>query len=167
MRKVLGAILATTMFLASSFLSSAHEDIFPRYEECGQYGRPGVEIVEEDIAEEERLGDMELMAQLVEAEAGNQSLEGKVLVAEVLLNRVADPHFPDTIEEVIFQKNQFAVTTDGAWEKAAWNMQESDYEAVEIACSEHKNKDVLYFSYGGYVKGTTPLFKVGDHCFSK
>ena len=44
------------------------------YSEFGQYGRPGVlifEDTEEQIAEEIRLGEMEVLAQLVEAEAGS------------------------------------------------------------------------------------------------
>ena len=50
------------------------------YSEVGEYGRPFVLVTEdtqEQIQEEIRLGDMELVAQLVEAEAGNQSFEGK------------------------------------------------------------------------------------------
>ena len=58
------------------------------YEEFGQYGRPGaivIEDTEEQIQEEIKLGEMELLAQLVEAEAGNQCFEGKCLVVDVCL----------------------------------------------------------------------------------
>ena len=44
----------------------------------------------------------ELLACLVEAEAGNQPFEGKLLVADTVLNRREHELFPDTIEDVIF-----------------------------------------------------------------
>lgn len=63
--------------------------------------------------------EMRMVAQLVQAEAGNQDLTGKRLVADVVLNRVDSERFPNTVEEVIFQKNpvQFGVTVDGAFDR--------------------------------------------------
>ena len=138
------------------------------FSEVGQYGRPFVyvtEDTEEQIQEEIRLGEMELLAQLVEAEAGNQPFEGKCLVVDVILNRVESPEFPDTISEVIFADGQFSVVKNGAFEKAAWNMQESDYAAVAVEMELHQNKDVLYFNNCSQVAGTGTKFKVGGHWF--
>lgn len=138
------------------------------YSEIGQYGRPGVlvtEDTEEQIQEEIYLGELELLAQLVEAEAGNQSFEGKCLVVDVILNRVESPDFPDTISEVIFQPGQFSVIKNGAFEKAGWNMQESDYAAVMCETQLHQNKDVLYFNNCSTVAGKGYKFKVGGHWF--
>ena len=42
---------------------------------------------------------------IVEAEAGDEDIFGKMLVAGVVLNRVLDEHFPDTVKEVVFQNN--------------------------------------------------------------
>lgn len=141
------------------------------YTEIGQYGRPGVLVyetndTEEQIQEEILLGDMELIAQLVEAEAGNQDFDGKCLVVDVVLNRVESPDFPDTVEGVIFQDDQFSVIKNGAWDKAAWNMKESDYAAVTVEMALHTNKDVLYFNNCKYVSGNGEPFKVGDHWFN-
>lgn len=140
------------------------------YSEIGQYGRPGCLVYEtedsdEQIAEEIYLGELELLAQLVEAEAGNQDFEGKCLVVDVVLNRVESPDFPNTISEVIFQDGQFSVITNGAFDKAAWNMQESDYAAVMVETELHTNRDVLYFNNCSTVSGTGNKFKVGDHWF--
>lgn len=141
------------------------------YTEIGQYGRPGslvyeMEDDEEQIAEEIYLGELELLAQLVEAEAGNQDFDGKCMVVDVVLNRVESPDFPNTISEVIFQDGQFSVITNGAFEKAAWNMQESDYAAVMVETELHTNRDVLYFNNSRYVSGTGTPFKVGGHWFN-
>ena len=138
------------------------------YTEIGEYGRPGIlifEDTEEQIQEEIRLGELELLAQLVEAEAGNQSFEGKCLVVDVVLNRVESDEFPDSISEVIFQDGQFSVVTNGAFDKAAWNMQDSDYAAVMCEVELHQNKEVLYFNNCSIVAGTGEKFKVGDHWF--
>lgn len=136
--------------------------------EVGQYGRPFVLDMydsEEQIAEEVRLGEMELLAQLVEAEAGNQPFEGKCLVVDTVLNRVESDDFPDTITEVIFEPGAFSVTTNGALEKAAWNMQESDFAAVACEMELVSNDKVIAFNCNKKVAGTGRLFKCGGHYF--
>lgn len=119
---------------------------------------------EEEIAEEIRFGEMELIAQLVMAEAGNQDLTGKRYVADVVLNRVDSDDFPDTVEEVIFQKNQFNVIENGAFDEAAWTITEECYEAVLLEYEERLNYDILYFSRGPS-KYASNHFKHQDHWF--
>jgi N-acetylmuramoyl-L-alanine amidase len=48
-------------------------------------------------------GNVYLLAQAVHGEARGEPYLGKVAVAAVVLNRVADPRFPNTIEGVIYQ----------------------------------------------------------------
>lgn len=55
-----------------------------------------------------------LLAQLVESEAKGEPYEGKVAVAEVVLNRVSSGQFPNTIEGVIYQSGQFQVVSNGS-----------------------------------------------------
>ena len=163
---VIGLIFGVSLFASRTFVSEA-----TGYTEVGEYGRPFViatEDSDEQIAEEIYLGELELLAQLVEAEAGNQPFEGKCLVADVILNRVESPDFPDTISEVIFQKNpiQFSTVYNGAFEKAAWNMKESDYAAVMYEVEMHENKEFLYFNNSPDVSGTGTPVKVGGHWFN-
>lgn len=135
--------------------------------------RPVIEIkeltytedpTEEEIEEEIHLGEMELIAQLVMAEAGNQDLTGKRYVVDVVLNRVDSDDFPDTVEEVIFQKNQFSVIENGAFDEAGWTITEECYEAVELEYEERLNYDILYFSRG-QSKYASNHFKHQDHWF--
>lgn len=135
--------------------------------------RPVIEIkelsyvedpTEEEIAEEIRFGEMELIAQLVMAEAGNQDLTGKRYVVDVVLNRVDSDEFPDTVEEVIFQQNQFSVIDNGAFDEAGWTITEECYEAVKLEYEERLNYDILYFSRG-QSKYTSNHFKHQDHWF--
>lgn len=55
------------------------------------------------------------------AEAEDESLELKEAVVKVVLNRVEDTYFPDTIEDVIFQKlggvYQFSPIANGRWDR--------------------------------------------------
>lgn len=54
--------------------------------------------------------ELDLLARLVYSESGGESYDTKLRVASVVMNRVVDPNFPNTIREVIYQKNQFSVT---------------------------------------------------------
>ena len=105
--------------------------------------------------------DAELLAKTVEAEAGNQSIEGKRLVAAVVLNRVENAAFPDTIEDVLSQPKQFTTYRNLDNTEATWQ----DKLAVKMELETRSNKEVIYFRRDHYGTGT-PLMKVGDHYFS-
>lgn len=57
--------------------------------------------------------DRELLARLVEAEAAGEPYKGKVSVAAVVLNRVKDSRFPNTIKGVIYQRHAFESVSNG------------------------------------------------------
>lgn len=59
-----------------------------------------------------------LLAKIAMAEAESEDTEGKALVMLVVLNRVwDDEEFPDTIEEVIYQPEQFSPISNGRFDK--------------------------------------------------
>ncbi len=54
------------------------------------------------------------ISSVVEAESDrSESLEGRILIAEVILNRVNSPSFPDTITGVLTQSGQFTTVVNG------------------------------------------------------
>lgn len=57
--------------------------------------------------------DVYWLSHIIYAESGNQPLNGKIAVGNVVLNRVADPAFPDNIRDVIFQRGQFTPVENG------------------------------------------------------
>ena len=61
--------------------------------------------------------DLFWLSRVIYRESGNQSLEGQMAVGNVVLNRVADPVFPDTVEGVLAQKNQFTTYKSGVLRK--------------------------------------------------
>lgn len=123
---------------------------------------------EEEIRNEIMYGEIEMLAQLIQAEAGTEDELGKRYVADVVLNRVDSPLFPDKIEAVIFQKNpvQFSCTANSGFSEAAWTVTEECFRVALEEYSEHRvNDQILYFRTDRYGSGT-PAFKHGRHYFS-
>ena len=57
--------------------------------------------------------DIQLMARAINGEARGEPYEGKVAVGAVILNRVKDSRFPNSISGVIYQKGAFTAVSDG------------------------------------------------------
>lgn len=93
--------------------------------------------------------DYDILLKIVESEAGGEDEEGKLLVANVILNRVNHPKFPDTVKEVVFQEEkgvfQFSPVADGR----LYSVKVSDETigAVDRAlCGEDISEGALYFA---------------------
>lgn len=71
-----------------------------------------------------------LLARIAMAEAEGCNTQTKTLIIMCVLNRVWSDEFPDTIEEVIFQENQFSPIDNGRWDRVKPN--EDCYEAVKV-----------------------------------
>ena len=52
-------------------------------------------------------GDRFCLAQNIYFESGNQPKAGRIAVAQVTLNRVNDPQFPDTVCDVVYQTKEY------------------------------------------------------------
>lgn len=63
--------------------------------------------------------DLFLLSRVIEGEAGSAwlSVEWKMMTGEVLLNRVASPEFPDTMEECVKQPNQYSGADKGKFDR--------------------------------------------------
>ena len=97
--------------------------------------------------------EIELIALVTMAEAEGESEEGQRLVIDTILNRVDHERFPDTINEVIYQPNQFT---------SMWNGRVDRCYVIE----NRTNHEVMFFTAGRYGKYGTPMFQVGNHYFS-
>ncbi|WP_394137167.1 cell wall hydrolase [Cytobacillus oceanisediminis] len=115
-------------------------------------------------AEEKRL-----LARLVQAEAEGEPFEGKVAVADVVLNRVEHEQFPDTVKDVIYQKNAFEPVQNGSINKPASN---EAVQAVETALvDKEKNEELLYFynpetATSQWIFSREVVKKIGNHAFA-
>ncbi len=57
--------------------------------------------------------DVQLIARAINGEARGEPYEGQVAVGAVILNRVKDSRFPNTIAGVIYQQGAFTAVSDG------------------------------------------------------
>lgn len=76
------------------------------------------------------LYNVTMMAHIVNGEARGESYKGQVAVAAVILNRVESNEFPNTISNVVFQKNAFTAVNDGQYKLEP---DTSAYQAVKDA----------------------------------
>ena len=127
-------------------------------------------LADEDGAEDVAVGfsasDLDLLAALVWAEAGDQPIpEGLCYVCDVVLNRVDSPAWPNTIREVIYQPGQFSVVSNGALDRSYGNAPQVAYDAVLSQLQSRYNYDIIYFSMGYNANGTI-AFTHGTHYYS-
>lgn len=120
-------------------------------------------------------GEAYLLAKIAMAEAEGESTEGKALVMLVVLNRVLDDNFPDTIGEVIFQHNgddyQFRPVGSGRIYENEPN--EDCWAALDLIYSGwDESQGALYFESSKrdktwHSRNLEFLFEEGGHKFYK
>ena len=125
-----------------------------------------VEPVEQEEPEpsQDPENEMELLARCIEAEAGNQSVLGRRLVTDVILNRVDSPGYPNTIRDVIYQPGQFAVVKNGAIDEVVPSAE--TWEAISRELVNRIDNTILFFQAGYYGPYGEPWEQVGGHWFS-
>lgn len=111
--------------------------------------------------------EIDLMARLVRAEAGGESYEGMVAVASVVLNRVSDNQFPDSVQGVIYAKNQFSPVANGSINRAASDVH---YKAVKDALTRDNTNGATFFYAPGivdsnYMESLRTVATIGAHEF--
>lgn len=88
--------------------------------------------------------DMQILCAIVEREAGGEDRLGKMLVADVVLNRVKSPLFPDTVKEVVLADGQFQPVKGGALPET--EPSEDTIDAVRQALQEaDRSGGALFF----------------------
>ena len=119
--------------------------------------------------------DRVILEKIVQAEAGNQDHQGKLLVANVILNRVKNEKFPSTIREVVFAPRQFSPIADGSYAKACAS-QDTKKAVDEALHGVDGSQGALYFMDRRYADGgnvswfdrsLTRLFQHQGHEFYK
>ncbi len=109
------------------------------------------EVEAEDYKNRIRLKNKEynVLLRIVEAEAGGEDITGKMLVANVIMNRVKSSRFPDTVTEVVYQTNskgkaQFSPTVDGRMDSVTVT-EETEEAVIRVLCGEDSSNGALYF----------------------
>lgn len=120
------------------------------------------------------------LAQAVFYESANESLEGQMAVAEVVMNRVADHRYPNTACDVVFQGAtrttgcQFSFTCDGSMDKrkpSGWRWENAQNVAAHVLMDQHERRTEGATHYHAtYVDpvwnaGLVKTEKIGLHVF--
>lgn len=108
--------------------------------------------------------EVEILARCVEAEAGDQSIDVKRAVVSVILNRVDDDAWPETISEVIADPYEFATYWNGAMNEVEPAV--STYEAISLEMETRSYPGLFYFDMDQYLAYGTPYARMGDLYFS-
>lgn len=94
--------------------------------------------------------ELDLLAAIIQCEAGGESHTGKVAVGAVIMNRIRDGRFPDSISGVVYQSGQFSPVSSGALDQVlSQGAREDCYAAAREALNgSNPVGDALYFNSG-------------------
>ncbi|ORX23668.1 cell wall hydrolase [Thermoanaerobacterium sp. PSU-2] len=114
--------------------------------------------------------DVLLLAKLIQAEGESEPMIGKVAIGAVVVNRVQNQNFPDTISEVIFEPGQFESVTNNR----IFNVENIDEECIISALKALEGEDPtdgsLYFyntytATNDWIKSKKVSVAIGKHNF--
>lgn len=119
--------------------------------------------------------EYEMLCKICEAEATGEGLDGKVLVANCIFNRIYDNNFPNTIKDVIFEKKQFSPIIDGRYYKV--EVTQETIQAVDLVLEymDYSQGALYFFNRVGsseknkkwFDNNLEYLFTYGGHEFFK
>lgn len=114
-----------------------------------------------------------VLERIVEAEAGDQDIRGRQMVANVIINRMKSEQFPDTVKGVVFAHRQFSPVSNGSYYRV--KVSDITRRSVERALKEKDNTaGALYFMYRAgsdagnirwFDRDLTKLYEYGCHEF--
>lgn len=114
--------------------------------------------------------DTNLLARTVSSEARGEPYEGQVAVAAVVLNRIADPAFPKTVADIVYQPNAFSSVNDG---QINLSPSASSIRAAQEAISgSDPSGGALFFfapakTSNKYIWSRPQIKQIGNHIFTK
>ena len=116
--------------------------------------------------------DYMLLARVIRAESGNQPLKGKIAVGNVILNRVRNDAFPDTISDVVYDRScgvQFTTAYNGSLNKKPT---EECLVAAKLCLEGYSVPDESLYFLNPRVSGSSWICRncryvttIGDHAF--
>lgn len=140
------------------------ETVQPKPEMAVTYNAVDIEVTDSDYY---------WLTKIVEAEAGNQDEIGKILVANVIINRVKSGMFPNSIKSVIFQNNGRTYQFEPVKNERIYDMNPTQNTVCCVdraLAGEDYSEGALYFtmktsSRSWFNTSLTLLFVHGDHYF--
>ena len=117
--------------------------------------------------------EYQVLLKIVEAEAGCEDTEGRMLVANVVMNRVRNGYCPNTVTEVVYQRQdgtaQFSPVSDGRIDTV--NVSQGTIDAVaRVMNGEDISQGALFFRpvrsrSGWFDQKLSRVLEHGNHIF--
>ena len=117
--------------------------------------------------------EYQVLLKIVEAEAGCEDTEGRMLIANVVMNRVRNGYFPNTVTEVVYQRQdgtaQFSPVSDGRIDTV--NVSQGTIDAVaRVMNGEDISQGALFFRSvrsrsGWFDQKLSRVLEHGNHIF--
>lgn len=114
--------------------------------------------------------EVTLLAMVIEGEAADEPYKGKVAVAAVILNRMDDDKFPDTLSGVVYQKLAFESVMNNQYKRPL--TEESIKAAQEALNGSDPTGGALYFwnpitAKSKWIWSRPITDQIGRHVFAK
>lgn len=152
-------VLAKIFNMDVSYDAKSQKVSLTRQKEGGAYLEDGETYYDEEM--------LHWMSRIIYSESGNQPLRGMIAVGNVVMNRIADPAFPDNIYDVLFQKNQFSPAMSGSIHRTP--SAASVRAAKMVLDGAEALEDVLFFNRKGMntraARTRTFVATIGGHSF--
>lgn len=108
--------------------------------------------------------ELQILAALIQCEAGGEAYEGQVAVGSVVMNRVRSAAYPNTVAEVVYASGQFTPAATGKLDRVvlSGSIKPSCLQAAQEVLNGFTNVgDALHFRRIGTKQGIV----VGNHVF--
>ena len=116
--------------------------------------------------------ELDLLARLIYFEARGESYEGQVAVGAVVMNRLHTKGFPNSIYEIIYQKNQFSPVGSSKWDDEITDYGSCYQAAIEALNGADPTGGAVFF-YNPEISTSEWIFTrevikvIGNHAFAK
>ena len=111
--------------------------------------------------------DILWLARIINAESRSGSINKKIAIANVVLNRVASPRFPNTIYDVIFQRGQFPPAYNKPGFSSSEPLESSIIAAKRALLGVVVAEDCLFFNCVPFASKASTFYKLieGDYFY--
>lgn len=100
--------------------------------------------VNKDTTIDLTLSEAEILMKLAMSEAGDLGEDAQLIIMNVIINRLNNDMFPDSVYDVVNATGQFAVMTNGAYNRAEPNT-DSHLALARLEMGEDISEGALYF----------------------
>ncbi len=107
--------------------------------------------------------DLDILARVIQHEAGYEPMDGRIAVGNVIMNRVASPSFPNTVSGVVYARNQFPGATNATPREGAILAAKLALEGINVVPGAYYFNGVGKPCWASRYKAH--LYTIGGHAF--